>query len=277
MAKTAQFSEIGLWCGMITRPRMQDSHRHNEIELNLPLGDAVTYFFGARARSIEPGVFAVFWGAVPHQLVQCAAETEFHVATVPLAWLLQWNLPEAFVKGLLEGQILESRNQEAAAADRLRFQGWARLLAGGGEERQRIVLLEMQARLLALALEGPAPAPRRRPSAPPDAALGHAEAMVRAMAKGYARPLTVRAIAAAAGLHPNYAMAVFKAQCGLSLLEYLTRLRISHAQRRLLTSNDKILAIALESGFGSLSRFYAAFERQCGTSPRRYRLAARGR
>lgn len=255
---------------------MEDSHLHNEIELNLPLRGAVTYLFGAKTIKIESGVFAAFWGAIPHQLVLCTPKTEFHVATVPLAWLLQWNFPKAFINELLEGRILESQNSDSAEADGLRFKSWRNLLAISGEERRRIVLLEMQARLLALAIERPSATPRHDTAAPTGAVLGHVEAMARAMAEGYGRPLAVRDIAAAAGLHPNYAMAVFKKQCGLSLLEYLTRIRVSHAQSRLLTSNDKILTIALESGFGSQSRFYAAFERLCGSSPRRYRMLSSG-
>jgi acetyl-CoA carboxylase carboxyl transferase subunit alpha len=38
-----------------------------------------------------------------------------------------------------------------------------------------------------------------------------------------------------------------------------------------LTTDKTVLAIALESGFGSLARFYAAFTRECGMSPGEFR------
>jgi len=41
--------------------------------------------------------------------------------------------------------------------------------------------------------------------------------------------------------------------------EYLTRLRVSHAQRLLITTDLKVLDIAMESGFASVAPFYAAF------------------
>jgi transcriptional regulator GlxA family with amidase domain len=54
-------------------------------------------------------------------------------------------------------------------------------------------------------------------------------------------------------------MRVFRKQCGASVWEYLTRLRVAHAQRLLITTNLKVLDVAMESGFGSVAPFYAAF------------------
>lgn len=48
----------------------------------------------------------------------------------------------------------------------------------------------------------------------------------------------------------------------MSILESLTEHRLFHARRLLATSSLKILDIAQESGFGSLSRFNQAFTRQ---------------
>jgi AraC family transcriptional regulator, melibiose operon regulatory protein len=76
------------------------------------------------------------------------------------------------------------------------------------------------------------------------------------------------------GLNPNYAMTVFREGCGLSLWEYVTRLRISHAQRLLLTTDWTMERVALDCGFGSSSRFFAAFRRICGMTPRQYRYPA---
>ena len=47
--------------------------------------------------------------------------------------------------------------------------------------------------------------------------------------------------------------------------------RVYHAQRLLSSTNSKIMDIALESGFGSLSRFNANFKEFCGVSPKAYR------
>jgi AraC-like DNA-binding protein len=81
-------------------------------------------------------------------------------------------------------------------------------------------------------------------------------------------------VAQAVGLHPNYAMSLFRRECGVTIWQYLLRLRLSHAQVLLLTSDKSVLSIALESGFGSLPRFYAAFSRESGMSPGEYRRRA---
>ena len=82
----------------------------------------------------------------------------------------------------------------------------------------------------------------------------------------------MQAIASHAGLHPKYLMRVFKKLCGVSVWEYLTRLRVSHAQRLLITSDMKVLDVAMESGFSSVAPFYAAFAAHTrGIRPLRYR------
>jgi AraC family transcriptional regulator, melibiose operon regulatory protein len=52
--------------------------------------------------------------------------------------------------------------------------------------------------------------------------------------------------------------------------------RVMQAQRELVTTDAKILEIAFNAGFGSLSRFNATFLAVCGCSPREYRKLHRG-
>jgi AraC-like DNA-binding protein len=58
---------------------------------------------------------------------------------------------------------------------------------------------------------------------------------------------------------------------GETWLQYLRRLAIEHAQRRLRRSEVPITSIAFECGFNDLSTFYRQFQRQCGMSPGEYR------
>ena len=94
------------------------------------------------------------------------------------------------------------------------------------------------------------------------------------MAANYKDDISTTDIGHAVGLHPNYAMTLFRRECGMSIWQYLIRLRLSQAQLMLLTTDKTVLAIALESGFGSLARFYAAFTRECGISPGEFRKRA---
>jgi hypothetical protein len=69
---------------------------------------------------------------------------------------------------------------------------------------------------------------------------------------------------------------VFKSVFGMSIVEYITRHRVSHAQRLLVLTEAGVLDIALEAGFGSASQFYTAFERLCGQTPSEYRAVLHG-
>jgi AraC-like DNA-binding protein len=157
----------------------------------------------------------------------------------------------------------------------MHFQAWLEDVNTPSEERSRICLLEIEARLRRLAITVP-PAPPRERRKGAVTVLGHgslskAEQMASFVAQHYAEPITMDTIGRAVGLHPNYAMNVFRRAFGTTLGEYVTEHRLSHAQRLLVTTQDLILNIALASGFGSLSRFNEAFRRAFHCTPREYR------
>ena len=105
--------------------------------------------------------------------------------------------------------------------------------------------------------------------------LSRADRIACYIAQNYQEPLTSRSIAAANGLHPNYAMNLFRQAFGTTMTTFITQHRISHAQRLLLTTDDAIVDVALAAGFQSLSRFNEAFRAACGCSPRDFRKAHR--
>ncbi len=102
-------------------------------------------------------------------------------------------------------------------------------------------------------------------------AVGRAEAMAAFIAARCVERMTTADIARHVGLHKNYAMTVFRRAFGSTLVAHLTQHRLSHAQRLLVTTRDRIVDIAFASGFGSLSRFNEAFRAALGCTPREYR------
>ncbi len=78
-------------------------------------------------------------------------------------------------------------------------------------------------------------------------------------------------IAAAADIHPKYAMSVFKKSTGMTLNEYVNLLRLSYAQALLMDEDVKVLRVAMDSGFGSLSAFNKSFRKLAGMSPSDFR------
>jgi transcriptional regulator GlxA family with amidase domain len=102
------------------------------------------------------------------------------------------------------------------------------------------------------------------------------EAITRHINGCYLENVTIGEIADAVGLNHRYLMRLFQAHSAMSVWEYVVRLRVSHAQRLLITTNQKITDIALESGFGSVAPFYAAFEKfGGGKTPTAFRQAHR--
>ena len=97
------------------------------------------------------------------------------------------------------------------------------------------------------------------------------ERICRLIAVHFQEPLSLKDIAECVNLHPNYAANVFKQELNITIHDYLTRLRLSHAQYLLATSDKKMLEIALVSGFGSANRFYIAFQKYCQCTPKTYR------
>ena len=80
----------------------------------------------------------------------------------------------------------------------------------------------------------------------------------------------------AVGASPAYLTDVFRRVEGLSLHQYLTRLRLARALVELAHAND-LTQLALDTGFSSHSHFSAAFRRSFGCTPSRYREEVRTR
>lgn len=267
------FAPYGFECQRWTPKVMPRANRHNEIELNILRSGSTTYLCGGRRVRMLAGRMSAFWAAIPHQLVEVASDEDYYVVHLPLAWFLQAGMPEVFVARLLRGEVVTEPDVGRGDADWALFARWAEDLAADGELARRVVLLELEARLLRLAA---ATTPGARRATVERAAANKVEAMAMFLAGHYTEKLPVERIAAEVGLHPNYAMTLFRRSFGVTLVEYLTQMRVSHAQRLLATTDAKILEVALSSGFHSLSRFNEAFVRICGSPPSRYRARHRG-
>jgi len=135
---------------------------------------------------------------------------------------------------------------------------WVEDFGTGNAMRRKVLLLEIQARMHRLALSLPRH-PRSRPSRVIAGGEASMETITRHINTHYLENVTVEQIADAVGLNPRYMMRLFQSHSAMSVWEYVLRLRVCHAQRRLITTNKKITDIVLESGFGSAAPFYVAF------------------
>jgi AraC family transcriptional regulator len=91
------------------------------------------------------------------------------------------------------------------------------------------------------------------------------------VAEEFRERLTLGDIAAEAGVHPVHLVREFRRFYGSTIGAAIRQRRIELASRRLATTGDAIVEIALDAGFANQSHFSAAFKRVTGLSPARYR------
>lgn len=90
----------------------------------------------------------------------------------------------------------------------------------------------------------------------------------------FSSSITVEEIAEYAGVHCSYLQRIFKQNTGLSVMNYVNKVRIERACSLLTNSDLAIERIAQESGFNSRQNFAYTFKRVMGTTPREYRTNA---
>ncbi|WP_194841387.1 response regulator transcription factor [Salinibacillus xinjiangensis] len=72
-------------------------------------------------------------------------------------------------------------------------------------------------------------------------------------------------------LSPQYISNRFKAQYGISIVEYVTKLKIEKAKQLLMKTSKSILDIAYELGFSNENYFSKVFKKYVQLSPKNYR------
>lgn len=96
--------------------------------------------------------------------------------------------------------------------------------------------------------------------------------VTRMMEEQYAYPWTLEELAALTHLSPSRFSDLFRRTVGISPLMYLIHLRLENAYTLLKSSDRKIVDIAMECGFRTLSNFNRLFKRHIGTEPRKIRI-----
>jgi len=213
--------------------------------------------------AVRDNELLVFWAGLPHQLVARKGIAPGVWATIPLSLILEWDLPGDFAARLLRGEYFRSAESPSDAG---RVNRWLADHESGDAARLRVMLLELQAHLHRLALDSVSGSSNECPPGPRGGGRQLAK-LVSFMAANYRLPLSVEEIAGAARLHPHYAMRLFRTNFNISIWEYLSRLRVSHARTMLALTNRKIIDIAMDCGFASPSAFYAAFRKHSAGSP----------
>jgi len=87
--------------------------------------------------------------------------------------------------------------------------------------------------------------------------------------------LSLRRVAKAVNIHPNYLSERFKQITGVKFVDYVARTRFQIACGLLDDGDVRISEVAFAAGFQSLSQFNRVFKRFSGKSPTQYRASKR--
>lgn len=255
-------------------------HRHDEIELGVAEHGSVDAIIGRTRTLIPPERLLVFWASQPHGPVGVDSGTHSHVVHVPLPCLTDAGIPAEFMQRLLMGEVIYAApGSDETLPDLVLMKHWVHLLSSHSVLSRQIVLHEVIARLLRLASEHtPVTAEVHSENSPKLLTRDkqrHFLKIVQILSDRCAEPWTVQRIADEVGLNSSYAMRLFHEVGGITIATCLTQQRVALAQRLLITTDMKILDVAFECGFASVSSFYEMFARSCGQPPAKYRRMMR--
>lgn len=252
-------------------------HHHASIELNYLVDCDMQYSFSGTKVNARRDHLTIFWGAIPHCVTDVSGKGETFNVYIDFSQLLSWNLPDNFVDALIGGDVFCS--EEPDPIDALLLPRWALEFRRNDKGIRKLIAGEIKMRLRRLASgswrtlkEGQKDL---RNVAGAGGKMRYVEEMLRFVADHYTSPITVNDVAAHVGLSQSYAMALFRKVIGIPIKEHITRIRLSHAQMLLSGSDMKIVSLAMDSGFGSLSAFYEAFQARAGQSPAAFRRNSR--
>ncbi|MHC5083027.1 MAG: helix-turn-helix domain-containing protein [Planctomycetota bacterium] len=88
----------------------------------------------------------------------------------------------------------------------------------------------------------------------------------------YYQPITLADIAKISHLSVSRMAHLFRKQMGITVIDYLTNIRINHAKRMLLTTEENCTRICYEVGYNNQSYFTRVFKQIVGMTPRQFRV-----
>jgi len=256
-------------------------HWHAQLEINFVIRGAVDYQMHGYSVRLEPGSLALFWGGLPHQVVDTSSDPEYIAFHLPLVNFFRLRLPYAIQHRVIHGATLVSVAPDAG--DLYSFNRWSDYMRSDDEAKTSHAVDELLLRIERIPLESyslidASGASSTMVDHADPAPFGRVRHICDFIADNFRQDIDVSDIAVSADLHPKYAMSIFRRSTGMTLNEYVNLLRLSYAQAMLINDGEaNVLRVAMESGFGSLSAFNKSFRKISGKSPSDFRRNYRPR
>src|SRR5438552_6453973 len=243
---------------------MLKPHWHAQVEVNFIVRGSVHYRRAEHEIAISACEMCLFWGGLPDQMDDLTDDAIYAGAHLPLVHFFRLHLPADVRHRLMTGATLVTNATDQSDNDN--FKRWNDYARSGDRAKAEHAVSELLLRLERVRFE-----PYRLV---PGTAIGHGAGspfdqqssrnvgrMCDFIAENFLYDIDCVNIAAAADIHPKYAMSLFKKSTGMTLNEYVNLLRLSYAQALLMHEGANVLKVAMDSGFGSLSAFNTSFRK----------------
>jgi AraC family transcriptional regulator, melibiose operon regulatory protein len=252
---------------------MPQPHWHGHIEANFASGFRMTYDIDTERLVLPENRLVLFWAGVPHQLthIHPVSGTPGKLANIylPLDSFLQMRHIMPLQAALIgRGMVV----LPASLCDADLVQRWYLDYRSGDFERAEVVKMELNALFRRAATTGfdylrPPQHEIGTDRSLSSAHVRHVIAMVRYVLENIEKPLLNAEVTAVTGLHENYAVSLFSRTMQVPLKQFINRMRLMRARALLVESSMAISAVAEESGFRSITQFYAQFRKSYGIAP----------
>lgn len=252
---------------------MTSAHWHDHIEINLLLEGSMTYLFNGKQEHVEAGRLVLFWAAIPHQTIYVIPDSPLVCIYLPLVDFLALPIEAKARQAILQGAF----TQEAKPCWGIQTGAtWIAEWHHGDTARRQLVVDEVGIRVRRLILDhAEGEFSRLEATVPAGPGVKYTQLLTELISSHYADALTLTSLAELADVHPTTANRAFREVLGISVMEYLTRYRLARAMQRLAETDDPIITIAYDCGFGSTARFYEIFKQRTETTPRQFRIKTR--
>ena len=256
---------------------MLKPHWHAQVEVNFIVRGSVHYRMAEHQISLSAGEMCLFWGGLPHQMDDLTDDAVYAGAHLPLVHFFRLHLPADVRHRLMTGATLVTDATDQSDNDN--FKRWNQYARSGDSAKAEHAVNELLLRLERVRFNPyrlvPETAAGQGAGSPFDQQSSrNVGRMCDFVAENFLYDIDCVNIAAAADIHPKYAMSLFKKSTGMTLNEYVNLLRLSYAQALLMHQDANVLRVAMESGFGSLSAFNKSFRKLSGMSPSDFRKAS---
>lgn len=89
--------------------------------------------------------------------------------------------------------------------------------------------------------------------------------------QNYMKPITLKEVSSFVGFNDSYFSSLFKKECGINFLEYLSEIRMNKAKELLKETNLSVACICEAVGYNDLKHFIKLFKKYSGLKPNEFR------